>query len=199
MCNTSVQADYTSFKELRGKSMSLSDNPNTSSLIKAYNQMMSRVKDTIDNAEAHAIPTLQKAIEHAKKQALHLGEVTAEEADEIGNYIKRDINDAAEYLMESSHEFSEWLMLDIEIIEQKVLELFLSVADKTRIELEQLAHPDCAIDSNEAEITIYKSGEITGPGSLVCMSCKQMIQFNTTDKIPVCKQCNGTLFERAEP
>jgi len=178
--------------------MTSPDSPNESSLIDAYNKMMSRVKDSIDNAEAHAAPTLQRAIEQAKKQALHLGEITLEEADEIGNYIKRDINDAAEYLMESSHEFSEWLMLDIDIIEQKVLELFLSVADKTRIELEQLARPDCAIDKNEHEITIYKSGEITGPGSLICANCKQMIQFNTTGKIPVCNQCAGTMFERAE-
>lgn len=174
------------------------DNPNEPSLIEAYNQMMSRVKDTIDNAESHAIPTLQKAIDNAKKQAIHLGEITLEEAEEIGNYIKRDINDAAEYLMESSHEFSEWLMLDIEIIEQKVLELFLSVADKTRIELEQFARPDCNIESTEHEVAIYKSGEITGPGSLICTNCQQMIQFNTTGTIPVCNKCEGTLFERAE-
>lgn len=170
----------------------------TSSLIEAYNQMMSRVKDTIDSAEAHAIPSLQKAIDHAKKQAIHLGEITAEEADEVGNYIKRDINDAAEYLVESTHEFSEWLMLDINIIEQKVLELFLSVADKTRIELEQFSRPECHLDNTENTITVYKSGEVTGPGSLICMNCKQMIQFNTTGTIPVCSQCKGTMFERAE-
>lgn len=172
------------------------DSPHKSSLVEAYNQMMSRVKDTIDSAEAHAMPTLQKAIDQAKQQAIHLGEISAEQADEISNYIKRDINDAAEYLMESSHEFSEWLMLDIDIIEQKVLELFLSVADKTRIELEQFSHPGCAIANNEKNI--YKSGEITGPGSLVCINCKQMIQFNTTGTIPDCSKCKGTLFERAE-
>jgi hypothetical protein len=170
----------------------------TASLIEAYNQMMSRVKDTIDSAEAHAIPTLQKAIDQAKRQAIHLGEVTLEEADEVGNYIKRDINDAAEYLVESTHEFSEWLMLDINIIEQKVLELFLSVADKTRIELEQFSRPECRLENTANTATVYKSGEITGPGSLICMDCKQMIQFNTTGTIPLCQQCNGTLFERAE-
>lgn len=118
------------------------DSPNTSSLIESYNQMMRRVKDTIDNAEAHAMPTLQKAIEQAQQQAIHLGEVTLDEADEVARYIRHDINDAAEYLMESSHEFSDWLLLDIEIIEQKVLELFLSVADKTRLELQQFAQHD---------------------------------------------------------
>ena len=172
--------------------MSLKHDQNESSLVEAYNQMMSRVRDSIDSAETHAVPTLQKAIIQARKQAIHLGEITLEEAEEVGNYIKRDINDAAEYLMESSHEFSEWLMLDIEIIEQKVLELFLSVADKTRLELEQLSHSTCDIE------TEYKSGEITGPGSLVCNHCNQMIQFNTTDKIPECGQCGGTIFKRAD-
>ncbi|MCW9047699.1 MAG: zinc ribbon-containing protein [Gammaproteobacteria bacterium] len=177
--------------------MSASDKQNESSLVEAYNQMMLRVRDSIDNAEANAMPTLQKAIEQAKDQAIHLGEVSLEEAEEIGNYIKRDINDAAEYLMETSHEFSEWLMLDIDIIEQKVLELFLSVADKTRIELEQLSQAACNISSESAN-SQYRSGEITGPGSLICTSCEQMIQFNTTDRIPDCEQCGGDVFKRAE-
>lgn len=168
-------------------------NPNDPSLIEAYNQMMSRVKDSIDSAESHAIPTLQKAIEHARNQAVHLGEISAAEAEEVGNYIKRDINDAAEYLMESSHEFSEWLMLDLDIIEQKVLQLFLSVADRTRIELEQFSHPGCDLSS-----IVYSSGEITGPGSLICTHCGQMIQFNTTDTIPLCHHCKGSSFKRAE-
>ena len=177
--------------------MSTPNKQNETSLVEAYNQMMARVRDSIENAEAKAVPTLQKAIEQARDQAIHLGETSLEDAEEIGNYIKRDINDAAEYLMETSHEFSEWLMLDIDIIEQKVLELFLSVADKTRIELEQLSHAAC--DENKAdEISIYKCGEITGPGSLICSSCEKMIQFNTTSTIPNCNQCGGHHFKRAD-
>lgn len=166
-------------------------NQKDNSLVDAYNQMMARIKDAIENAEASAAPTLQKAIDHAKQQAIHLGEITLEEAEEIGNYIKRDINDAAEYLMETSHEFSEWLMLDIDIIEQKVLELFLSVADKTRVELAQLAQPSC-------QISQYYTGEITGPGSLVCEACGETIHFTTTDHIPPCPKCKNTCFKRAE-
>ena len=171
--------------------MSVPENHDDHSLVEAYNQMMARIKDTIENAENNTIPTLQKAIDMAKKQAIHLGEISMEEAEEIGNYIKRDINDAAEYLMETSHEFSEWLMLDIDIIEQKVLELFLSVADKTRIELEQLSHPSC-------EISTYNAGDVTGPGTLFCQTCGQMIHFNTTDHIPSCPKCHGTQFKRSD-
>ena len=171
--------------------MSISDKHNGHSLVEAYNQMMSRIKNTIENAEQNTVPSLQKAINMAKKQAIQLSEVTIEEAEEVGNYIKRDINDAAEYLMETSHEFSEWLLLDIEIIEQKVLELFLSVADKTRIELEQFAHPAC-------EISSYNTGDVTGPGTLFCTACEQMIHFNTTDHIPACPKCHNTSFKRAD-
>ena len=161
------------------------------SLVDAYNQMMARVKDSIDTAESHAVPTLQKAIDMARKQAIHLGEITLEEAEEIGNYIKRDINDAAEYLMETSQEFSEWLMLDIDIIEQKVLELFLSVADNTRLELEQLAHPSCKTNR-------YHTGEITGPGTLLCTECGHQVPFPTTGEIPLCPQCKHRSFKRAD-
>jgi len=59
-----------------------------------------------------------------------------EEAHEIGEYIKHDINDAAEYMMEYSSEFYDWQMLDIDTIERKVIKLFLTVADYTRLELE---------------------------------------------------------------
>ncbi len=110
-----------------------------SHLISAYNQMMQEMRDAFKRTELDDM-TLQKALDLAKHQAVHLGSVTAEEAHEIGEYIKRDINDAAEYMMESSSEFYDWLLLDIEVMERKVMELFLSVADQTRIELEQFSH-----------------------------------------------------------
>lgn len=105
-------------------------------LISAYNQMMNDMRLAFNQADSSEM-TLQKALDMAKHQATHIGIITAEEAHEIGEYIKRDINDAAEFMMESSAEFYDWLMLDIDMIERKVMELFLSVADHTRIELEQ--------------------------------------------------------------
>ncbi len=105
-------------------------------MISAYNQMIKEMRNAFDHADPSDM-SLQKALTLAKHQAVHLGVVTTEEAHEISEYIKRDINDAAEYMMDSSAEFYDWLMLDIEVIERKVIDLFLSVADNTRIELEQ--------------------------------------------------------------
>ncbi len=105
-------------------------------LVSAYNQMLKQMREAFDRVDQDDI-SLQQALDQAKHEAVHLGEVTAEEAHEIGEYIKQDVNDAAEHLMDSSSEFYDWLMLDIEVIEQKVIDLFLTSADITRDEMEQ--------------------------------------------------------------
>jgi len=162
-------------------------------LISAYNTMMAEMRKAFEDSEAVDM-SLQKSLEMAKNQAVHLGEVTGEEAYEIGEYIKRDINDAAEYMMESSAEFYDWLMLDIELIERKVMELFLSVADHTRIELEQFKQHNKTLE----QIPVYKSGEITGPGTLICESCGKTNAFLSSDEISDCTTCGHDRFIRRQ-
>lgn len=113
-------------------------------LISAYNQMMAEMRQIFNLADQDDM-TLQRILDGAKHQVVDTGKASAEEAHEIGEYIKRDVNDAAEYMMESSAEFHNWPMLDIELIEHRVIELFLSAADHTRIEVEQFKQkPACS-------------------------------------------------------
>jgi len=170
--------------------MNATKNQPSNRLVKAYNQMMASIREAFEDADTSDI-SLQKALNAAKEQAAHLGEVTIEEAHEISEYIKRDINDAAEYMMETSAEFSDWLMLDIEVIERKVVDMFLSVADKTRVELEQFK-------GQSQELSLYYSGEITGPGTLVCTECGKLVAFVTTSQIEPCAKCGNNTFKRAE-
>lgn len=170
--------------------MNVTKNKIPNRLVSAYNQMMASIRETFEKTDT-SDTTLQKALSEAKEQAVHLGEVTLEEAHEISEFIKRDINDAAEYMMESSAEFSDWLMLDIEVLERKVVDMFLSVADRTRVELEQFR-------SRNRELSTYYSGEITGPGTLVCAECGQEVRFQTTSQIEPCVECGNNTFKRAE-
>ena len=170
--------------------MNSTKNQPASRLVNAYNQMMTSIRQAFDETDT-SDTSLQHALNAAKKQAVRLGEVTADEAHEISEYIKRDINDAAEYMMDSSAEFSDWLMLDIEVIERKVVDMFLSVADRTRVELDELKH-------NSEELSLYYSGEITGPGTLVCTECGHKMPFVTTATIEPCKKCGHNTFKRAE-
>lgn len=165
-------------------------------LITAYNQMMEEMRNAFEQSSSGAM-SLQKALNLAKHQVVHLGEITAEEAHEISEYIKRDINDAAEYMMDSSAEFYDWLMLDIQIIERKVMDLFLSVADHTRLELEQFKQKTPEQTPVE-KIPVYKSGEITCPGTLICESCGKAKAFLSSDEITDCGRCGHHRFIRRQ-
>ncbi len=175
-------------------------------LTAAYNRMMTVIRDEFENASSGDM-SLQKALDMAQHRVVHIGAVTAEEAYEISEYIKRDINDAAEYMMETSAEFYDWILLDIELVEHKVVDLFLSVADTTRIELEQFklmsivpaqpfSQPSDFQDTLSNQIPIYKSGEIAGPGSLICENCGKTKPFLTSNKISDCKECGHHRFIR---
>ena len=159
-------------------------------LIETYNQMMAHIREAFEDTDTSDL-NLQKALDNAKEQAIHLGEVTMDEAHEISEYIKRDINDAAEYMADSSAELGDWLMLDIEIIEQHIIDMFLSVADRTRVELEQFQNPP-------RDISEYHSGEITGPGTLICTECGHQVSFITTGEIEPCPECQNCHFQRAQ-
>lgn len=158
----------------------------------AYDKMMERVHHLLDTAEQQALPTLQKNIEKAKQQAIELQEVTAEEAEKVAAYIERDLHEAASYLQQTGREFTSWLNFDLQMVEQRVLDLFAKVADKTRLELDRL--------SAQAHIyQTYHTGEISTIGTLVCDNCGNEIHFKKTGRIPPCGKCHHTSFKRLFP
>ena len=167
--------------------MHTSNLKNTNQLISAYNQMMMAIQQAFESSETDDM-SLQKALTMARDEMVRLGEMTVTDAQDICEYIKHDINEAAEYMMESSEEFCDWLMLDIDIVERKVVDMFLSVADKTRLEIDQLSHKSYSP-------SIYTIGEITGFGTLQCTHCGENVNFKVPTVIRAC-QCGNTKFVR---
>ncbi|MES9926605.1 MAG: hypothetical protein ABW158_00685, partial [Candidatus Thiodiazotropha sp. 6PDIVS] len=45
--------------------------------------------------------------------------------------------------------------------------------------------------------SLYHTGEVTGPGTLVCAQCGKEMHFKKTGHIPPCSGCKGTDFQRA--
>jgi len=167
----------------------MSDTNIEQKLVDAYDKMMERVSHLLDSAEKQALPVLQKNIDKAKHQAIELKELTIEEAEKLGDYLRRDMHDAAENLQESGKDISSWFSFDIKLIEDRVLEMFAKVADKTSSELAQLAAQ--AKRSQE-----YHTGEITSIGTLACQDCDTLVHFKKTSRIPPCPKCHKTVFVR---
>lgn len=157
----------------------------------AYNRMMARVKATLDEAGHSALPTLRQGVEKAVELAEQLGELTRDEAEKIATYLQRDLHDAGEYLATTGSDLRSWLRFDVELIEDRLLDLFGSVADRTRLELLEL-------ERQARTGPTYHSGEITGPGTLQCAECGKDIHFHATGHIPPCPACHGTHFARPD-
>ncbi|MCX4188206.1 zinc ribbon-containing protein [Methylophaga sp. OBS4] len=159
-------------------------------LIAAYDKMMERVNHLLDDAEEQALPALQRNIDKAKKQAVELKEITSDEAEKVAEYLRRDLHDAAVYLENTGKELSSWLSFDLQLVEQRMLDLFARVTDKTRLELNRLA-------AQAKRAQEYHTGEITGIGTLICAACGSEIHFKKTSRIPPCPKCHKTVFKRS--
>jgi len=154
----------------------------------AYERLLETAMDDLHSVEEKSGPVLHGLIDQAKEKLLAAEEYTEAELDKAGDYLKRDLIDAADYLAETGDDFATWLDFDIELIEDRMKELFAQAADQTTIELLQL--------KQQARLSEYHTGEITGPGTLVCDTCGKKLHFHLVAKIPPCPKCRATRFHR---
>ena len=158
-------------------------------LTAAYDRILQDVHDAIENARDSSLPGLQEYLDNAREKMVELGELSREEADKVAGYVERDMKDAAHYLLETGEQLSAWWRFDMQQIEDRMLEMFTSVADQTKLELAKLAER-----ANKS--SLYHTGEVTGPGTLVCAGCGKEMHFKKTGHIPPCSSCKGTEFQR---
>jgi len=154
--------------------------------VHAYNRMMERVKAAFGGTSG---TKLQDAVEDAKKKAIAEKELSHDEAEQIGKFLKRDLDDAGHFLSDSGNELADWLHFDLELLEDKLAELLRGVADPTRVDLAMLAEHARHADE-------YRTGEVTGVGTLQCSACGKQMVFHKAGHIPPCPVCHKTTFER---
>ena len=156
---------------------------------RAYDDMMMRVKTAFEEAEESTLPVLRKYIHKATDTAVDLEELTKDEAEKVSMYLPRDIEDAGKHLAETGHELGDWLRFDVDLVEDRLLDILYRVADHTKLEIQQFEHD---IEEGPA----WNTGEITGPGTLVCETCGALMRFHATGEIPDCPDCGHTVFHR---
>lgn len=133
-------------------------------------------------------PVLHKLIDASGEKLSELGELTEEEAEKISEYLKRDLKEAATYMVETGAEFKKWLGIETDIIEDFLFDHFKDAADQTTVELLKL--------KGVGETAEYHTGELTGPGVLVCDKCGEQLHFGKAGHIPPCAKCHETQFHR---
>jgi hypothetical protein len=154
--------------------------------VTAYTDLMESLYLAMDNT----LHTWADAYNIAKAKIHKAGDLTLEEIDVISDALKRDIESAAHGLPEhqDKNSLSEWFKFDVDLIENFALDAFLSLADKTRVDLAKLGE--------QAKHHTYESGVVTLPGTFRCDQCSKEIAFKTPSQIPECPACQGKHFTR---
>ena len=159
-------------------------------VVDAYERMLERVHELVESTEKKTMPRLREAVIEARERAVELGELTREEADKVARYLERDVHEAGEFMNRTGQEFREWFRFDWQLASNRLLDMFASVADQTSLALREVA-------DRAHEASLYHAEEVTGPGSLVCERCGEVVHFRHVSRIPPCPNCHHTVFHRA--
>ena len=154
----------------------------------AYELLLEKATEEAQKAKQVSGPALHKIIEQTSEKLSELGELTEEEAAQVSEYLKRDLREAATYMQETGEDFKKWLAIDTAMIEDYLFERFKQAADQTTIELLKL--------KAAAETAEYRTGEISGPGVLMCDDCGEQLHFHRAGHIPPCPKCKHSKFHR---
>ena len=131
----------------------------------------------------------EKPVEHALESLSELQEFSKEEVRNIGDYLKRDLEDAADFMESNGKELKDWLRYDLYMIEGTLGETFSKMVDETRETLKGL-------ENEASRIGEWHTGEIAGLGTFECKECGELIHFHKPGHVPPCPKCHATRYRR---
>ncbi len=163
----------------------LSDNA-----VEAHGKVLDRLEKSLAEAEATTWEKLKEEIEKAVEFEQGVARLTREEWDLIKAYLKRDLKALSGFMAETGSGLREWLRMDMDLLEQKLRRTLLSIADKTKVEQDNLDH------RLNHDPGTYIAGEIAIPGMLQCTQCDKMVCLVETTHLEPCHRCDGIYFHR---
>lgn len=164
-------------------------NPDHGKLVDAFEHMIESVNESMHEAEEALAPSIDEMVHNAQQMARDIYTLTQEEAESLGAALKRDMHKANEVLNEQSKEIGDWLSFDIDLIEDRFLDLIAKAADKTWLEFR-------AFENDNLKMGEYRSGEVCTAGSFACQQCGEVLRLSANSKIPPCANCGNDVYHR---
>jgi polyhydroxyalkanoate synthesis regulator phasin len=156
---------------------------------RGYERMLEQLRESFDYWRHETGPRLGETLNNARESLIEFGELTREEADRVAEALRRDLEEAVDYTARTERDVGDWLRMDTQLIESWLWDKFSAVVDQSRVDWLRFQQA-----LNQANT--YRSGELTGPGTLICRGCGESLQFARAGHIPPCPSCRGSAFTR---
>lgn len=149
-----------------------------------YQKMADRAAELVGEGRK----SLDEALKKAGDELSSGGEYTREQAEKIGNYLRRDLTEVGKKALHARDAV-------IDAVEPR------RVAAGVQSGLSKLLRSAADILSEIAgkseQVLNFKTGEVTSPGTLTCKECGKEMHLKTTVKIPPCPSCHKTEFRKS--
>jgi len=159
--------------------------------LEAYDRMLERVQTRLREVQETSLDTLEDEIQRAAEFEYELEEMTRDEVDLLSAYLKRDLQHLMHFVDETGEGLKEWLQLDLSLLEHRLAERLLSVADQTLVDTLELRQK-----LENEDIGHYISGEVATAGMFHCLNCGHMVCLTKTSHLHPCDACGSHYFER---
>lgn len=146
-----------------------------------YEKLASRTADLLEEGKK----TFEEALRKAKEELSAAGDFSREQADKLGEYVRRDLKENADKAKEAVIKAVEPQRLAAGV--QSAFTRILTTAAETLTEL---------AEKSEKSLE-FKTGEITSPGTLTCKECDAEMHMTKTTRIPPCPKCHKTVFRKS--
>lgn len=156
-----------------------------------YETMYENVADNLIKAKDRTGPLINELIDDAKDKMIELEDVAEDDAEKLAGWLKRDLDDAINYMSETEYALKDWLGFETSLLKNAVIHALLETADKTTLALLRMK-------KNAHQPYDYHTGEIAGFGTLICDECGEKLHFHKAGHIPPCPKCHKTSFHRIQ-
>jgi hypothetical protein len=154
----------------------MTDSKNSNRLASGYQKLMEFLHE-------------KPQIDHALERLSEWEELSREEVVKIGDYLKRDLKDAASFINENGSELKDWLKFDLDLIEGTIGDTFSNMVDETRETLK-------GFEQEASRVGEWHTGEVVGIGTFECKSCGEVIHFHKPGHMPPCPKCRSSKYRR---
>lgn len=146
-----------------------------------YEKLASRTADLLEEGKK----TFDEALKKAKEELAAAGDFSREQADRLGEYVRRDLKENADKARQAVMKAIEPKRLAAGV--QSAFARILASTAETLTELAQRSEKSLE----------YSTGEITSPGTLTCKNCHTEMHMTKTTRIPPCPKCHKTVFRKS--
>lgn len=174
--------------------MTEQNKPGGKGFVAAYDRVMKRLESSLADAEIKSWDFLQEQIEEAVNVEQTAEQMTRDELDLLGAYVKRDMKALGRYSHLAGEGMAAFLKFDLSYLETQVKESLMALADRTRVDQELLREK---LDHDAEQ---YIAGELATVGTLECLECGMPHRLLSTVIIEPCQKCHSNYFRRvSEP